>query len=218
VLDQDPDMPEADTELGDHSGLSQAPFWAVFAESQIPMSLVDRERRCVQVNDAIVRLFEYRPEEMVGNRVGGTVVDEEPTASDARWEELLRTNELYAQRTVLHSNGSKMRVSYAAHGTTVGDTWLALFVTVSARFVNGEELIGRPEKQLAPAGRSRLTPREHEVVKLVALGCNTGQIAAELFVSPATVRSHVRNAMGKMESHTRAQLVARVLADGLVPH
>jgi PAS domain S-box-containing protein len=198
------------------SGLAHDPFWAVFAQSQIPMALVDRDRRYVEINEAAVRLYEYPLEEMLGSRAGRTIVDEDHSVSDARWGQLLRTNELYGQRTVVHSNGSQMRVSYAAHGTTVGGTWLALFVTVSARFLNGAELIGQPELRLPAADGSRLTPREREVVRLVALGCNTGRIAAELSLSPATVRSHVRNAMGKMEAHTRAQLVARVLADGLV--
>ena len=41
-------------------------------------------------------------------------------------------------------------------------------------------------------------------------------IAADLYLSPATVRSHVRNAMVKTGAHTRAQLVAIALGDGLV--
>jgi PAS domain S-box-containing protein len=210
-------MPDAATELNNHDGLAQAPFWAVFAQSQIPMALVDRERRYVRVNDAILRLYELQVEEVLGARAGRTLVEEDRAVSDAQWEQLLRTNELYAQGTIVHGNGSRMRVSYAAHGTTFGDTWLALIVTVSARFLNGAELLGRPEVRLPHADGSPLTPREREVVRLVALGCNTGRIAAELSVSSATVRSHVRNAMGKMEAHTRAQLVAQVLADGLVP-
>jgi DNA-binding CsgD family transcriptional regulator len=49
----------------------------------------------------------------------------------------------------------------------------------------------------------------------VALGRSTPQIATDLSLSPATVRSHVRNAMVKVGAHTRAQLVALVLGDGL---
>jgi PAS domain S-box-containing protein len=44
-----------------------------------------------------------------------------------------------------------------------------------------------------------------------ALGRETGEIAGELHISPETVRSHVRNAMSKLDVHTRAQLVAVVL-------
>ena len=43
------------------------------------------------------------------------------------------------------------------------------------------------------------------------MGLDTGDIAAELHISPETVRTHVRNAMGKLGVHTRAQLVAVVL-------
>jgi DNA-binding CsgD family transcriptional regulator len=53
------------------------------------------------------------------------------------------------------------------------------------------------------------------VVHRVALGATTRQIASDLFLSPATVRAHVRNAMTKTKAHTRAQLVAIVLGDGL---
>jgi DNA-binding CsgD family transcriptional regulator len=60
-----------------------------------------------------------------------------------------------------------------------------------------------------------LTPREREVVRRVALGRSTPQIAADLSLSPATVRSHVRNAMVKAGAHTRAQLVALLLGEGI---
>jgi DNA-binding NarL/FixJ family response regulator len=57
-----------------------------------------------------------------------------------------------------------------------------------------------------------LTPRERAVVSLIGLGKETDEIARMLFIAPATVRTHVRNAMSKVDAHTRAQLVARVFA------
>jgi hypothetical protein len=50
----------------------------------------------------------------------------------ARWEQLVRTNQLYGERVVEHANGTQLQVAYAAHGMTVGDRWLALVVTLSA--------------------------------------------------------------------------------------
>ena len=50
----------------------------------------------------------------------------------------------------------------------------------------------------------------------MALGLATRRIAGELSVSPETVRSHVRNAMAKTGAHTRAQLVALALAEGMI--
>lgn len=53
---------------------------------------------------------------------------------------------------------------------------------------------------------------------LAALGCETDQIAKQLFISPQTVRTHVRNAMTKLGAHTRAQLVAVVLCTDEAVH
>lgn len=61
-----------------------------------------------------------------------------------------------------------------------------------------------------------LSPREHQVVELLAAG-NTGEEVAErLGISPATVRVHVRNATGKLGASTRTQAVAIAVARGEV--
>jgi PAS domain S-box-containing protein len=66
------------------------------------------------------------------------------------------------------------------------------------------------------AGKGVLSPREHQVVELLASG-NTGeQVAERLGISPATVRVHVRNATGKLGANTRTQAVAIAVARGEV--
>jgi putative two-component system response regulator len=57
-----------------------------------------------------------------------------------------------------------------------------------------------------------LTPREREVVSLLAEGLNGQEIAETLFLSPETVRTHVRNAMDRVGARTRAHLIAVALA------
>ena len=52
-------------------------------------------------------------------------------------------------------------------------------------------------------------------MRLVAQGRTGPEIADELHIAPATVRTHVRNAMGKMGARSRAHLVAKVLGDGV---
>jgi DNA-binding CsgD family transcriptional regulator len=187
------------------------------------MALVDRNRRYVAVNDAGLELFQYTRDQVIGAVAGRTSVDVDPATIDAEWEHLFRANEFYGDRIVEHPGGTLIHVSYAAHATTVGGEWMALIVALSARLEpDGAELIGTIEPQAAATRteamtkRSVLTPREREVVRRVALGASTRQIAADMFLSPATVRSHVRNAMVKTGAHTRAQLVAIVLGDGLV--
>jgi PAS domain S-box-containing protein len=197
------------------AGLGQGSFWSLFENSHVPMALVDRDRRIVAANDAAIDLYQYPRDEVIGSEAGQETVPPEP--EHAGWEELLETNELYAERVVKAGSGALMRVSFAAHGTSVSGQWLALFVTLSAQLEpDGAELIGSLGTVRASQAGSKLTPRELEVVRLVALGASTRRIAAQLYLSPATIRSHVRNAMVKTNAHTRAQLVAIVLGEGLI--
>jgi DNA-binding NarL/FixJ family response regulator len=59
-----------------------------------------------------------------------------------------------------------------------------------------------------------LSPREREVLDLLAQGLTGEDVAARLSLSPETVRTHVRNAMDKLEAHTRVHAVAIALRQG----
>jgi DNA-binding NarL/FixJ family response regulator len=63
---------------------------------------------------------------------------------------------------------------------------------------------------------SRLTPREREVLVLVATGLTNRQLMEELVVSEATVKTHVNRLLGKLACETRAQLVAAAFHAGVV--
>ncbi|GGW43694.1 MULTISPECIES: response regulator transcription factor [Streptomyces] len=68
----------------------------------------------------------------------------------------------------------------------------------------------------APDDLSGLTAREREVMAWVAEGHSNDEIAAKLFVSPLTVRTHVHRAMTKLGARDRAQLVVIAYQTGLV--
>ena len=61
-----------------------------------------------------------------------------------------------------------------------------------------------------------LSPREHQVVELLAAGFTGDEVAERLGISPATVRVHIRNATGKLGASTRTQAVAIAVARGEV--
>jgi DNA-binding NarL/FixJ family response regulator len=63
---------------------------------------------------------------------------------------------------------------------------------------------------------AELTNREREIVGLVGLGLSNDEIAAQLFISPATARTHVSRAIGKVAARDRAQLVVFAYETGLV--
>ena len=62
-----------------------------------------------------------------------------------------------------------------------------------------------------------LTPREREIVVLVASGLGNDEIAAQMFVSPFTVKTHAVRAMTKVGARDRAQLVSFAFRAGLYP-
>jgi len=68
----------------------------------------------------------------------------------------------------------------------------------------------------AAARLPRLTKREREILRLLADGMRNEQVAVELNISPLTVRTHVTNAMEKLEAETRTQAVARALRESLI--
>jgi DNA-binding NarL/FixJ family response regulator len=68
----------------------------------------------------------------------------------------------------------------------------------------------------APRQLDALTEREREVMALVGAGLSNEEIAARLFVSPATAKTHVSRAMVKLGARDRAQLVVFAYEAGLV--
>jgi DNA-binding NarL/FixJ family response regulator len=80
-----------------------------------------------------------------------------------------------------------------------------------------DEFVARPERvTTSDECLSQLTDREREVVALVAAGLSNEDIGKELFVSPATARTHVSRAITKLNARDRAQLVVIAFESGLV--
>jgi DNA-binding NarL/FixJ family response regulator len=61
-----------------------------------------------------------------------------------------------------------------------------------------------------------LTQRERDVLRLLADGLSNDEIGKQLFISPETVRTHVRKAMAKLEADTRTQAVATALRQSII--
>jgi PAS domain S-box-containing protein len=71
-----------------------------------------------------------------------------------------------------------------------------------------ERFAAPPPSEAAIEGGAALTRRELEVLRLVAQGGNTKVVADKLHVSPATIRNHVQNILGKLGAHSRLEAVA----------
>jgi DNA-binding NarL/FixJ family response regulator len=78
-----------------------------------------------------------------------------------------------------------------------------------------DELVGtRDDRRRGPEG---LTTREREVLKAVAAGASTNEIAADLHITPATVQSHVKNVLMKLGVHSKVEAVRIAWREGIAP-
>jgi DNA-binding NarL/FixJ family response regulator len=74
----------------------------------------------------------------------------------------------------------------------------------------------RPPASEQPAALAELTPRELEVLRLLARGLSNAEIAGELVLGDATVKTHVARVFQKLDLHDRAQAVVLAYETGLV--
>jgi DNA-binding NarL/FixJ family response regulator len=65
--------------------------------------------------------------------------------------------------------------------------------------------------------RLGISPREREVLELIAQGLSNQEIAARLFVSPHTVKTHSSSLFAKLDARRRTQAVSRAKELGLLP-
>ncbi len=75
--------------------------------------------------------------------------------------------------------------------------------------------LSHPREPEQPPTSEPLTEREVEVLRLVARGLNNQQIAGQLVISEATVRTHVSNILGKLHLASRTQAALYALQQGL---
>jgi len=101
------------------------------------------------------------------------------------------------------------------HGVRVVAAGEALLApSITRRLI--EDFARRPPAGARPAALADLTPRELEVLGLIARGLSNAEIARELIVGDATVKTHVARIFSKLDLHDRAQAVVIAYESGLV--
>jgi DNA-binding CsgD family transcriptional regulator len=86
------------------------------------------------------------------------------------------------------------------------------------RELGGDAESGAPARRTAPSRDiDALTPRERDVLELVATGRSNREIAASLFISAKTVSVHISNLLAKLEAGSRTEAVAIARRRGLLP-
>jgi DNA-binding NarL/FixJ family response regulator len=100
----------------------------------------------------------------------------------------------------------------AVHTVAAGDSLLS--PSVARRVI--DRMAQQPTPELADQAKlDELTPREREVLELIARGLSNREIATELVVEEATIRSHVRRILMKLELRDRVQIVIFAYETGI---
>jgi PAS domain S-box-containing protein len=185
-------------------------FWTLFAQSDNAMAIVDADRVVVAANPALGQQLGEGDTDLTGRRLEELLQSDDSEALQRCWEAMLARGESHGMQAVPSPHGEPTPLNYATYVAHVAGKLVVLVVLMG-------EGAGEDDDADTPTPPGALTPREAEIVVRLALGATSRDIADDLHVTPETVRTHVRNAMAKTGTRTRAHLVAAAICRGLLP-
>jgi DNA-binding CsgD family transcriptional regulator len=180
---------------------------------QIPMVTVSTDRRVLDANLASRLLLHLSLDELRRRRIDDLIEPREALRLPELWERLLERGELLGIHELSAGTRSGTRIVVVALANVLPGEHL--LVLAPAEWP-GHELVDAD----LPAPTSRpvrvLSGREQQVLELVARGSSLREIGEQLAISEATVRTHLRNANGKLGARNRAHAVGLALTLGLI--
>jgi DNA-binding CsgD family transcriptional regulator len=177
----------------------------VFERTRHAMLIVNNARVYVDCNQASGLLLECPHEEIIGKRIDDFTPDKERHLLDTVWAQFLSGATGGEGTYQLCTAKSKLiTVEYSATPNFVPGMHLSILMkqTEAPLFVP------------ATTGGRNLSRREREILVRIAVGESGPQIAAELFISPDTVRTHLQNVLVKLGAQTRPHAIALALQRG----
>jgi len=195
---------------------------AAAVPTQLAILVVDDDRRCLEVNLAACRLLGLPRTAALGRTVDDFLAPGMRKRLDHVWR-AFREGGGHAGPFELNSQAAEAHeVNLSVVANVLPGRHLLILTTTDARVDETEATRqALPEQRQSSRVNSRFgrggpTPREREVLTMLAAGATDDQIAEMLELSPATVQTHVRNAKAKLGARTRAQAVAMALQHGMI--
>jgi DNA-binding CsgD family transcriptional regulator len=175
------------------------------------MLLVDNDRRYTEVNAAARLMFRMTLRELRAKRVDDLTAEADRPMMETAWAELLERGSVSGRYKVTFPDGTRLWILFAALANVLPAQHLGVFAPADWP---GDEL-----ETVQPVAQGRdgsLSPRQLDVLRLVAAGADARRIAAELSISQATVRTHVKNVLDRLGANNRAHAVAIAMASGML--
>lgn len=173
---------------------------AIFRITREGLLVVDDDRRYVAVNDSAGRLLAAPVSEIQGSRIEDFTPPEDWPRLELFWRQLRAKGESRGECEVLQRTGSRRPIAFRA-------IW---------EYAPGEHLIALHERSAYSVPPAALTAREGEIIRLVADGYSSHEIAKFLALSSGTVKTHLSNMYSKLGVHDRAAAVAAALRTGQI--
>lgn len=193
--------------------------------AQLAILVVDDQRRCLEANLAACRLLGLPRTAALGRAVDDFLTSGMRKRLDHVWH-AFREGGGHAGPFEL---GSQAAEAHEINLSVVANVLPGRHLLILSATESDPDKVEIPQ-QVQPDGQARShrgnsgtrfgrggpTPREREVLGLLAAGATDEQIAEMLELSPATVQTHVRNAKAKLGARTRAQAVAMALQHDMI--
>jgi len=176
------------------------------------MGLVDNNRRFLEANPAARLLLRMGRTELRRRRIDDFTPLWRLPALEAEWREFLAGGSAAGQFDILLRDGSPLSIVYCRLANLLPGRHLTVFAP-SDWHEDGADALDVTSVDTVSA--SALSPREREVLSFVAAGADLQEIADELTLSPATVRTHLGNARRKLGARNRTHAVALAMQQGL---
>jgi DNA-binding NarL/FixJ family response regulator len=187
-------------------------FSRAFEKSLVPMLIIDNERRYLDANAAARLAFRLSLEELLRRRVDDLTPPHMLPTMHQHWNALMRRGVVVGPYEVGFPDGSQLKVIYCALANVLPGRHLIVFAPAEWP----EDELATLADEPGPPPPASLSPREREVVTLIAHGADLQAIADELTISVTTVRTHTRNALRKLGARSRAHAITLALQAGLI--
>jgi PAS domain S-box-containing protein len=191
------------------SHLQDVDLWLVDS-LVVPASLHDVEGRFVHMNGAAERASGRSNAQLLGRHFTELIPREARENLEAQFRRAVVGGEPTDFETVFVDASGQLRGTRAQHlPLRDGDSIVGvLILAFDVRRPPSEPIRALPDP--------RLTPRQREILTLIAAGLSTAEVAKELTLSPETVRNHLRNAFRELRAHTRVEAIVAAQRLGLL--
>jgi PAS domain S-box-containing protein len=190
-------------------GLQEVDLWLV-DNLVVPASLHDVDGRFVHMNAAAERASGLSNAQFLGRHFTDPLPPEARENVAEQFRRAVECGEPTDFETVFVDGSGQLRGVRAQHlPLRVGDAIVGVLILA---FAAG----GPPSQSAGLEPHPRLTPRQREILDLVAAGLSTSEMAERLTISTETVRNHLRSVFKELDVHTRLEAIVTARRLGLL--